>query len=56
MSVEPVSEVEDHLQAVDSYKLEQYKESKVLNTLSHALITQLQEIEDNFLDLQYGLL
>lgn len=52
MSLEPLPEPEDHLQAILSYNLEQYKESKVLSSLTKALVTQLQRVEDTFLDLQ----
>jgi hypothetical protein len=52
MSVEPLPKPEDHLQAILSYDLEQYKESKALSFLVKALISQLQRTEDAFLDLQ----
>jgi hypothetical protein len=52
MSIEPIPEPEDHLQAILSYDLEQYKESKALSVLIKTLIFQLQRIEDTFLDLQ----
>jgi hypothetical protein len=52
MSVELLPESEDHLQAVLSYELEQYKESNVLSALMKVLILQLQRVEDAFLDLQ----
>jgi hypothetical protein len=52
MSIEPLPKAEDHLQAILSYDLEQYKESKVLSVLMKALISQLQRTEDTFLDLQ----
>lgn len=52
MSVELLPESEDHLQAILSYDLEQYKESKALSVLMKALISQLQHVEDSFLDLQ----
>jgi len=43
---------ENHLQAIREYDLEQYKESKTLSILMDALISQLQRVEDTFLDLQ----
>lgn len=52
MSVAALPEPENHLQAILSYDLEQYKESKVLSVLMKALISQLQRTEDTFLDLQ----
>ena len=52
MSIERIPEPEDHLQAILSSDLEQYKESKALSVLMKALISQLQRTEDTFLDLQ----
>lgn len=52
MSTTVLPRAEDHLQAVLSYDLEQYKESKALSVLMKALISQLQHVEDAFLDLQ----
>ena len=52
MSVAALPEPENHLQAILSYDLEQYKESKALSVLMKALISQLQRTEDTFLDLQ----
>jgi hypothetical protein len=52
MSIERIPEPENHLQAILSYDLEQYKESKALSVLMKALVSQLQRTEDTFLDLQ----
>ena len=52
MNTEPLPEPENHLQAIKSYDLEQYKESVVLSSLTKALVTQLQRVEDTFLDLE----
>lgn len=52
MSIEPLPEPENHLQAIKSYDLEQYKESRTLSVLMQALVSQLQHTEDTFLDLE----
>ena len=52
MSPSDLPEPENHLQAIKSYDLEQYKESMTLSVLMQALVSQLQHTEDTFLDLE----
>lgn len=52
MTIKDLPKPENHLQAIHDYDLEQYKNSKVLTSLQEALIFQLQQVEDNFSDLQ----
>jgi hypothetical protein len=43
---------ENFLETIKSHTLEQYKSSKALTALISALVAQLQEVENTFLDLQ----
>lgn len=52
MNTKTLPEPENHLQAIESYSLEQYKGSRVLSILMQALTSELQRVEDTFLDLQ----